>query len=86
MPDPIPEVRPTNTSPAPRWRLRLVKADGSHEAERYFYDLRSLLAAAARFRKEFLDVRLIITVPLEASQEDRDIVGQIASRVPRNPI
>jgi hypothetical protein len=72
-----------NISPPPRWRLKLVKPDGSREADRHFHDLRTLLAAVALLREERPDVRLIITVPLEASNEDRSLIEQIANRVPR---
>jgi hypothetical protein len=74
-----------NISPPPGWRLKLVKADGSREADRYFHDLRTLLAAAALLREERPDLRLTITVPLAASEEDRGLVEQVATRMPRNP-
>jgi hypothetical protein len=74
-----------NISPPPGWRLKLVKADGSREADRHFHDLRTLLATAALLREERPNLRLIITVPLTASEEDRGLVEQIATRMPPNP-
>jgi hypothetical protein len=70
-----------NIAPFLAWRLKLVKADGSREADRQFYDLKTLLPAAALIRKERPDLRLIITVPSEALEEDRDLIHQIANRV-----
>jgi hypothetical protein len=84
MPDSMPELRPTNISPPPRWRLKLVKPDGSRESDRHFHDLRTLLAAAGLLREERPDVRLVITVPVEASDKDREIIKTIADRVPQN--
>jgi hypothetical protein len=74
-----------NISPPPGWRLKLVEADGSREADRHFHDLRTLLATAAVLREERPALRLVITVPLAASEEDRGLVEQIATRMPRNP-
>jgi hypothetical protein len=70
--------------PFPGWRLKLLKADGNREGDRHFPDLKTLLSAAALLRKERPDLRLIITVPSEASEEDRYLVQQIANRVPHN--
>jgi hypothetical protein len=64
------------------WRLKLVRPDCTLDAERRFHDLKSLLGAAMILRRERPDLRLIITVPEEASEEDRGLVEKIANRVP----
>jgi hypothetical protein len=72
---------PMNVAPAPKWRLKLLASDGEHEADRLFYDLRALLGAARRLREKRPEVRLIVTIPSEASEEDRNIFKRIASRL-----
>jgi hypothetical protein len=73
---------PMNVAPAPKWRLKLLTSDGEHEADRLFYDLRALLGAARQLREERPELRLVVTIPSEASEEDRDFLKQIASRLP----
>ena len=73
-----------NVAPFPPWRLKLLKADDSREGDRQFHDLRTLLSAAALLRAEHPDLRLIITVPSEASGEERGFIQKIANRVPLN--
>jgi hypothetical protein len=74
-----------NLAPFPAWRLKLRKADDSLEGQRQFHDLRTLLIAAALLREERPDLRLIITVPSEASGEERGFIQKIANRVPAGP-
>jgi hypothetical protein len=71
-----------NVAPAPKWRLKLLASHGEHEADRLFYDLRALLGAARQLREERPELRLVVTIPSEASEEDRDFLKQIASRLP----
>ncbi len=74
--------KPMNVALAPKWCLKLLASDGEHEAERLFYDLRALLGAARQLREERPELRLVVTVPSEASEEDRSLLKQIASRIP----
>jgi hypothetical protein len=71
-----------NVAPAPKWRLKLLASDGEYEADRLFYDLRALLGAARQLREERPELRLVVTIPSEASEEDRNLLKQIASRLP----
>ena len=75
---------PMNVAPAPKWRLKLLALDGEHEASRLFDDLRALLGDALQLREERPELHLIVTIPPEASEEDRNLLKQIASRLPLN--
>jgi hypothetical protein len=63
------------------WRLKLRRSDGMREADRVFDDLRALLLTARSLRTQSPELRLIVTVPVDASEDDRSIVRQIANPV-----
>jgi hypothetical protein len=64
------------------WRLKLHNPDGVREDDRRFDDLKTTLAAARVIRAKRPDLRLVVTVPPDASEEDRDRVRQIGTYLP----
>jgi hypothetical protein len=63
------------------WRLKLLDCDNVIEASHPFSDLKALLVAARRVAAARSDLRLVITVPANALEEDRERVRQIADRL-----
>jgi Na+-translocating ferredoxin:NAD+ oxidoreductase RnfC subunit len=64
------------------WRLKLHNPDGVREDDRRFDDLTTALAAARAIRAKRPDLRLVVTVPSDASEEDRNRVRQIGTYIP----
>jgi hypothetical protein len=62
------------------WRLKLLDYDNVIKASHPFSDLKALLVAARRVAAARPDLRLVITVPVNALEEDRERVRQIADR------
>jgi hypothetical protein len=63
------------------WRLKLFGNAEAAEDDRLFSDLKTLLKAARDIRVARPDLRLVVTVPEDALEEDRDWVRQIANRI-----
>jgi hypothetical protein len=63
------------------WRLKLLGNAEAPEDDRLSSDLKTLLKPARDIRVARPDLRLVVTVPADALEEDRDWVRQIANRI-----
>jgi hypothetical protein len=65
-----------------KWRPKLYENDCRLEGDFRFADLRTMLAAARVVRAKYPELRLVVTVPAGSSEEDRNWLRQIATRLP----
>jgi hypothetical protein len=64
------------------WRLKLLGHGDALEDDLLFGDFKTLLEEARSIRAGRPDLRLVMTVPADALEEDRAWVRQIANRLP----
>jgi hypothetical protein len=64
------------------WHLKLYSSDGRPEGDLRFDNLKTALATARFVRAKHPEFRLVVTVPEDASEEDRNWVRQIANHLP----
>jgi hypothetical protein len=63
------------------WRLKLLGEDDNIEGIRQFSDLKTLLKEVRPIAAARLNLKLVIVVPANATEEDRARVRQIADRI-----
>jgi hypothetical protein len=63
-----------------RWRLKIQRPGGTREADRAFADLSFTLFALRQILAARPGLRIAITVPPDATEEERYFISQIANR------